>query len=182
VALTWPVDGAAVAKHLKWPDSRADDCQDDAEAAVSAIEKRLGPWHGQELTHALTSRTEVTALRLPWPAAVGYPVVASVDAVTVDGVPFEPDTVDPDAGWIYGAFRPGRIVITATARDADTVPPEVVKAGVALAAFWLRQTIGPTRPGNAGGETPDGDVQQGFAWPRRVSEMLREYLPLGAFS
>jgi hypothetical protein len=176
VALTWPITGEDVCTALTWATSRAAEVEDQAEAAVKRVEKEVGEWHGQTLTYTRQLRRQQRAVVLRCP-------VASVDTVTLDGTDITSSTdTDADAGIVYGPFGPGKIVVTSTARPADTVPEDVILAARYLGAFWAKQEkIGnPSR--SSRGTEPDTDVQQGFAMPRRVSEMLRPHLLLGAGS
>lgn len=176
MASGWPVTGADVAKTLKWPADRANEVTDHADAAVARIEKKVGPWHGQTLTHAVTARTARTAIVLPWP-------VATVDEVTLDGQAVEPDAIDPEAGIVYAHLAPGRIVVTATARDPESVPADIVLAGRKLGAHLAKQDlVGPRQPGQSGSSEKDVDVLQGFALPRAVSELIADYVLPGGFA
>jgi len=175
VALGWPVTGEAVAAGLRWPAERAPELEDNAATATTKIEDKVGPWHGQQLTYRRVLRTAGNIV-LPWP-------VGSVDAVTVDGAAVEPSAVDEDAGIVYGPIGPGKVEVTATARAATTCPEPVMKAGVALAVFWSKQDkLGPRTPGQAGSADKDTDVSEGFALPRRVSEMIRDYVRPGGLA
>ncbi|MFD6093654.1 hypothetical protein ACFWGN_16170 [Oerskovia sp. NPDC060338] len=172
----WPITGAMVAADMSWPPSRVGELEQYVAAAVSKIEVKVGPWHGQELTHTVTAVTVRPAIVLPWPCA-------SIDSVTVDGAPLTPLTADPEASLVYGPLGPGRIVVTATARPPGTVPPEVILAGQRLAAFLAGPTkLGPKRPGAAGSNERDVDVLAGFALPRQVSELIKDYVLPGAFA
>ncbi|QIK83107.1 hypothetical protein [Sanguibacter sp. HDW7] len=176
--LGWPTTEADIRAATRWADTTHPDIDlpSIALAAVSMIEQRVGPWSGQVLTHTVTVRESTRAVVLPWP-------VASVDSVTVDGSPI---TVETAHDVVYLDDVRGTVVITATARDADSAPWEVKLAGRALGAFLARQeAVSPKLPGNVritGGDNPDVDVQQGFALPRRVSEMIRPYALTGAFA
>jgi hypothetical protein len=164
-----------VAADMSWPADRADELEQYAASAVSAIERRVGPWHGQELTHAVTAVATRSAVVLPWP-------VASIDTVTVDGSAVTPTATDPEAGIVYGPLGPGRVVVTATARPPGTVPAEVILAGQRLAAFLAGPAkVGPKAPGRAGTNERDVDVLQGFALPRQVSELIKDYVLTGGF-
>lgn len=172
----WPITGAMVAADMSWPAERAGELDQYAASAVSKIEDKVGPWHGQQLTHAVTAVTTRSAVVLPWPCA-------TVDTITVDGVDVGPLVADPDAGIVYGPLGPGRIVVTATARPSSTVPPDVILAGQRLAAFLAGPTkVGPKRPGAAGTNERDVDVLQGFALPRQVSELIADHVLPGGFA
>ncbi|GAA4707417.1 hypothetical protein APR04_003799 [Promicromonospora umidemergens] len=177
MALSWPITGEDVCTALKWDTARASEVTDYAEAAVARVERECGPWQGQPITHRLTTRATRAALRLPWPIAHD-----SVPTVTVDGRAVSPVTPDPDAGLIYGRFPVGQVVVTATARAADTVPDDVILAARYLGAFWAKQEKVGNPSRSSRGTEPDTDVQQGFAMPRRVSEMLRPYILVGGFA
>jgi len=176
MALTWPITGADVCTALGWDTSRAAEVADQAAGAVKRVEKAVGEWHGQELTHSRRLRREHRAVVLRCP-------VASVDTVTLDDVDITSSIeADEEAGIVYGPFGPGKIVVTSTARPANTVPEDVILAARYLGAFWAKQEkIGnPSR--TTRGTEPDTDAAQGFAMPRRVTEMLRPYLLLGGSS
>lgn len=176
MALTWPITGADVCTALGWAASRASEVEDQAQAAVKRVEHEVGEWHGQELTYTRRLRRSQRAVVLRC-------AVASVDEVTLDGVDITSSTeADEEAGIVYGPFGPGKIVVTSTARPAASVPEDVVLAARYLGAFWAKQEkIGnPSR--SSRGTEPDTDVQQGFAMPRRVSEMLTPYLLGGGFA
>lgn len=176
MALTWPITGEDVCTALQWATSRASEVEDQAKAAVERVEKEVGEWHGQELTYSRRLRRQQRAIALRCP-------VASVDVVTLDGVDITSSTeADEDAGIVYGPFGPGKIVVTSTARPASSVPEDVILAARYLGAFWAKQEkIGnPSR--TTRGTEPDTDVAQGFAMPRRVSEMLRPHLLTRGFS
>lgn len=178
--LGWPTTPADIRAATRWA---AEDYPDEvldpiAQAAVSMIEARVGPWSGQELVHTTVhGRIPAEVVILPWP-------IAAVSSVTVDDVAVTPREVE--YGCVYlDVPATGTIVITATARASATAPPEVKLAGRALAAFLARQEIvSPNLPGNrrAGTDGADTDVLQGFALPRRVSEMIRPYVLAGGFA
>jgi hypothetical protein len=175
VALDWPIDGEDVCTALGWDLSRATEVADYALAAVSRVEEEVGPWHGQALTHRRYLRTERESITLPWP-------VATITAVTVDAVAVTVEA-DVDAGILEGTFRRGQLQVTATARTAADVPDDVVLAARYLAAFWAKQEkVGNPARSSARGNDPDTDVLQGFAMPRRVSEMLRPHIPSWGFA
>lgn len=173
--LTWPITAVDVCKVMGWNTDRENEVEDYAAAAVTAIERKVGPWHGQPLQHAVTVRALSAGVILPWP-------VETVDTVTVDGAEVTPEAVSPEAGIVYLPSVLGRVVVTATARAAASVPEPVILAGRALAVFWAKQElVGPRVPGSgrAGSVEKDADVLQGFALPRRVSEMIRDYVLTG---
>ena len=178
MTLAWPVTGAAVAEALRWPADRADECADNAAAATTEIESKVGPWAGQQLTHRTRVATAREAIVLPWP-------VATIESVTRDGTALTVDAgdVDEDAGIVFGDFLAGKYVVTATARAAEDCPAPVKKAALALAVFWTKQDkLGPRLPGQVGSAEKDTDVSEGFALPRRVSEMIRDYVRPGGFA
>ncbi|MEJ1087051.1 hypothetical protein WDU99_01825 [Microbacterium sp. Mu-80] len=176
MAIPWPTTGAAIATSLRWAADRAAELEDYAAVAVSKIEEKVGPWHGQDLAHAITTRRDLTRLVLPWP-------VALVTAITRDGASAEYDMVDIGAGVVYGTFPPGSYVVSATARSTASCPPDVALAARKLGAHLAKQElVGPRQPGFAGGPDKDLDVQQGFALPRAVSELIADYVPPGSFA
>lgn len=172
----WPITGAMVADEMGWPSGRAGELEKYVRAAVSKIETKVGPWHGQVLTHAVTAVTTRRAVVLPWP-------VASIETVTVGGVAVTPSATDPEAGLVYGPLGPGRIVVTATARPAASMPEDVILAGLRLAGFLAGPAkVGPRAPGKAGTNERDTDVLAGFALPRQVSELIKDYVLPGGFA
>lgn len=172
---TWPIKAAEVCADMGWPAARAVELEQYVAAAVDKIEAKVGPWHGQVLTHRTTAVVARKALVLPWP-------VASIDTVTVDGVGVTPSATDPEAQLVYGPIGPGRIVVTATARPASSVPDDVILAGLRLAAFFAGPAkLGPRAPGQSGTNDTDTGVLAGFALPRQVSELIKDYvLPGGS--
>ena len=173
MALTWPIDGTAVAKNMKWPEDRADELQDYADTAVDKIEEKVGPWHGQDLQHTVQLRTSATAILLPWP-------VASVEEVTADGTAVTPAAVDERAGIVYGRFSPGQVVMTVKARPAASTPKDVILGGLKLAKHLAKQDlVGPRGAGQSGSSDKDTDVQQGYALPRAVSELIADHVLSG---
>ncbi|WP_309129476.1 hypothetical protein [Microbacterium sp.] len=176
MAIPWPTTGAAIAKSLKWGEDRYEELEDYALVAVSKIEEKVGPWHGQALTHTVAMRREVTRLVLPWP-------VDLVTGVVLDGNAVEYDAVDLGAGVVYGTFPAGVYTITATARAAASCPPDVALAARKLGAHLAKQDlVGPRQSGYTGGPDKDLDVQQGFALPRAVSELIADYVRPGGFA
>ena len=173
---TWPITSVMVATEMGWPASRAAELEQHVRAAVSKIEAKVGPWHGQVLRHSTTAVAVRKAVVLPWP-------VASIETVTVDGVAVTPSATDPEAGLVYGPLGPGRIVVTATARPAASVPDDVILAGLRLAGFLAGPAkVGPRSPGKAGTNERDTDVLAGFALPRQVSELIKDYVLPGGFA
>jgi hypothetical protein len=115
-------------------------------------------------------------LALPWP-------IGMLLTVTRDGAPVTEQMTDVSAGVIYGSFPPGLYEITATARSAASCPPDVALAAAKLGAHLAKQSlVGPRQPGFAGGPDKDVDVQQGFALPRAVSELIADYVRPGGFA
>lgn len=175
MALSWPIKGTDVLAAMSGTNAfSAEGLEDYATGAVARVEKEVGPWHGQELTHRVTVRRTRSALLLPWPVDP-----AGVLTVTVDGTAVSSLSVDPDAGLVYGRFPVGQAVVTAAARPAATVPDDVILAARYLGAFWARQEKITNPRVNNPGTDPDTTVMQGFAMPRRVSEMLLPYLVTG---
>lgn len=176
MALTWPITGADVCTALGWATSRAAEVEDQAQATVQRVERAVGEWQGQELTYTRRLRRSQRAVLLRCP-------VASVDLVTLDGIDITSSTEpDEEAGIVYGPFEPGKIVVSSTARPASSVPEDVILAARYLGGFWAKQEKVGNPSRTTRGTEPDTDVAQGFAMPRRVSEMLRPYLLVGGFS
>lgn len=176
MAIQWPTTGAEIAKSLKWAADRATELEDYAAVAVSKIEEKVGPWHGQELTHTAPVRRARQMLPLPWP-------IGDMPEVTRDGTSVELSAADLDTGILYGDFQPGTYTITATARPPASCPPDVALAARKLGAHLAKQElVGPRQAGFAGGSDKDLDVQQGFALPRAVSELIADYVPAGSFA
>ena len=176
MAIPWPTTGAAVATSLRWAADRAGELEDYAAVAVSKIEEKVGPWHGQELTHRFISMSAFQAMQLPWP-------VGAIPTVTADGNPVTVDAADLDTGLVYGSFPAGSYVITAVARAKESCPPDVALAARKLGAHLAKQElVGPRQAGFSGGPDKDLDVQQGFALPRAVSELIADYVPPGGFA
>lgn len=177
MAIAWPTNGGAIAGVLKWGNDRESELEDYAAVAVSKIEQKVGPWHGQELTHQVVvlHRTR-RLLALPWP-------IGQLVSVTRDGSPVTEDVTDLDAGVIYGEFPPGVYIVTASARSSATCPPDVALAAAKLGAHLAKQSlVGPRQPGFTGGPDKDIDVQHGFALPRAVSELIADYVRPGGFA
>lgn len=176
MTIAWPTTGKDVATALTWDANRAAELEDYAIVAVSKIEDKVGPWHGQDLTHRVALRRAEQSIALPWP-------IEFLTAVLRDGAVVTDWTADLDAGTIYGDFPPGTYTITATARPAGTCPPEVALAGRKLAAHLAKQEkIGPRTPGFSGSNDRDTDVLQGFALPRAVSELIADHVLMGSFA
>lgn len=175
----WPISASDVRAELgsAWPPAPAPPAWDPlavyATAAVERIEAEIGPRSGQSVTATVTGPRR--AVTLPWP-------VASLTQIEVDGADVDLDDYDLDgaSGIVLGPFPRGRIVVTAAA--PATAPTPVELAARYLAATWVRQSrVGPPRAASRADE-PDGDVLQGFAMPRRVSEMIRPYVPVWGFA
>lgn len=176
MTIAWPTTGKDVATSLNWDAARADELEDYAVVAVSKIEDKVGPWHGQTLTHTVAVRSAESSIPLPWP-------IGALTAITRDGVVVTGAIADPDAGAVYGDFLPGTYTVTATARADTTCPPEVALAGRKLAAHLAKQEkIGPRQPGFSGSNDRDTDVLQGFALPRAVSELIADHVLIGSFA
>lgn len=181
MAIPWPTTGAAIAAGMQWPADRAADLEDYATVAVSKIEEKVGPWHGQVLTHQVLvrdviGRRPVTRILLPWP-------IALLTDLTCDSEPAEYDTADLDAGVLHGTFPAGVYVVTATARAKESCPPDIALAARKLGAHLAKQElVGPRQPGFSGSAEKDVDVQQGFALPRAVSELIADYVRPGGFA
>jgi len=176
MTIQWPTTGAEVATSLRWAADRADELEDFAAVAVSKIEEKVGPWHGQPLTFTVALHQAVGALDLPWP-------IGDFPTVTVNGSPVVVAAVDLDPGVVYGHFPPGTVVVTAVARPTTTCPPEIKLASRRLAAHLAKQElVGPRGSGFTGGPDKDIDVQQGFALPRAVSELIADYVRPGGFA
>lgn len=178
MAITWPTTGADLAKSLKWPTERIAELEDFAAVAVAKIEEKVGPWRGQVITHRVLLRKPATRIVLPWP-------IDDFPAITVDGTAATEtaSTVDLDTGIIYGDFPPGSYVITAQARPAASIPPDVALAARKLGVHLAKQElVGPRQPGFSGGPDKDGDVHQGFALPRAVSELIADHVLIGSFA
>lgn len=168
----WPITAADVRAELSFPaftpgePEETDPLEVYAQAACSRIEREIGPRAGQTIT--LRDRGPARTLVFEHP-------IEQLDSVTVGGSSLDVTDLDVDAsaGLVHGTFAEGLIVAVATAPDG--VPTEVELAARYLAATWYRQTqVGPPRA-RSQADDPDGDVLQGFAMPRRVSEMIRPY-------
>lgn len=177
MAIAWPTDGAAIAGVLHWGTERANDLEDYAAVAVSKIEQKVGPWHGQELTHQVVVLHRARRLiALPWP-------IAELVSITRDGDTVTEQLTDLAAGVVYGEFPPGVYTVTATARSRATCPPDVALAAAKLGAHLAKQSlVGPNQSGARGSFDKDTDVQQGFALPRAVSELIADYVRPGGFA
>lgn len=177
MAIAWPTTGVAIADVLRWPAERASELEDYAAVAVSKIEQKVGPWHGQELTHqVVVLHRPRSILALPWP-------IGLLVSVTRDGSAVTEEVTDLAAGVVYGDFPPGVYNVTANARPAASCPPDVALAAAKLGAHLAKQSlVGPRQPGFASGPDKDGDVQQGFALPRAVSELIADYVRPGGFA
>jgi hypothetical protein len=169
----WPISAGDVQAELGWQDDRDVDLGLYARAAVERIEQEIGPRSGQAIVAA--ERGPVAAIVLPYPAA-------SLTSITVGGAAADVGrfTLDTSAGIVSGPFGFGDVVVTAAAPATVDAPVEL--AARYLAATWVRQSkVGPVSARSRGSE-PDGDVLQGFAMPRRVSEMIRPYVPGWGFA
>ena len=176
MAIPWPTTGEAVAQSLRWATERAVELVDYADVAVTKIEEKVGPWHGQELAHTVTLHQERRVIALPWP-------IGLLAGLTRGDAPAPYDLVDPGAGAIHGTFPAGTYIATATARPAASCPADIALAARKLAAHLAKQElVGPRQPGFAGGPDKDNDVQQGFALPRAVSELIASYVLPGGFA
>lgn len=175
--IPWPTTGEAIATQLQWSPDRAGELEDYAAVALSKIEEKVGPWHGQELTHrVLVVHRTRSVLVLPWP-------IGLLVTITRDGDPVTEQMTDLDAGAIYGSFPPGLYEITATARSKESCPPDIALAAAKLGTHLAKQSlVGPRQPGFTGGPDKDVDVQQGFALPRAVSELIADYVRPGGFA
>lgn len=168
----WPITPNDVREELKWEQHSGegpDELTIWANAAVSRIEREIGQHSGQQLT--IRVRAATGALVLPWPTA-------SIQSVSVDGQAQDISAyyLDVEDQILEGTFPAGAVVI---ALAPDTVAPEVELATRYLAATWARQSrVGPPSARTRAAD-PDGDVLQGFAMPRRVSEMIRPYVLTG---
>lgn len=172
--MVWPISALNVRDELKWPvhtGEGPDPLAVFALAACKRIEREIGPRSGQPLTARASGPCEV--IRFDWP-------VGQVTSVTVDGSALALDRLrlDAPAGLLYGRFAGGGVVATATAPAG--VDEQIELAARYLAATWVKQSkVGPPGPRTRASET-DGDVAQGFAMPRRVSEMIRpDVIPAG---
>ena len=68
-------------------------------------------------------------------------------------------------------------------RDTHLQLDEIVHAARKLGVHLAKQElVGPGRPGFAGGPDKDVDVQQGFALPRAVSELIADHVLMGGFA
>lgn len=173
--MPWPITAAEVRAELRWPAHQGDaeDLELRARAAVERIEEEIGPHCGQTIT--ARARGPVRTVVLPDLAASLTDVSAGGAALALDAF-----TLDPEAGIVSGPFPRGDITVTATAPTG--VPAVVELAAAYLAATWVRQSkIGPPRTSARAGD-PDTDVAQGFAMPRRVSEMIRPYTRVWGFA
>lgn len=174
--MAWPISAKDVRDELKWQPhtgTEPDPLARWALAACKRIEREIGPRSRQTLTAHASGPCDV--VRFDWP-------VAEVTAVTVDGtgVALGGLALDAPAGLLYGRFA-GRVVV-ATATAPTGVDEQIELAAQYLAATWVRQSkIGPPGPRSRASE-PDGDVAQGFAMPRRVSEMIRPDVIPGGFA
>lgn len=171
--MTWPITAADVQAELGWQSDQSVDLGLYARAAVERIEQEIGPRSGQAIV--ATGRGPVATIVLPHPAA-------SLTSVTVGGATTDvaPFTLDAAAGIVTGPFGYGDVVVTAAAPSTVDAPVEL--AARYLAATWVKQSkVGPVSARSRGNET-DGDVLQGFAMPRRVSEMIRPYVPGWGFA
>jgi hypothetical protein len=174
--MAWPISALQLRDELKWPPHTGDGPDPltvFALAACKRIEREIGPRSGQTLTARAAGPCNV--VRFDWPVDV-------VTSVTVDGTPLALDrlTLDPPAGLLYGRFAGRGVVATATA--PSIVDEQIELAAQYLAATWVKQSkVGPPGPRTRASET-DGDVAQGFAMPRRVSEMIRPDVIPGGFA
>lgn len=176
MAIAWPTTGSDVAASLKWAADRAAELEDYALAAVSKIEEKVGPWHGQVLTHRFHATVSFQTMQLPWP-------IGDVPTITCDGAAVTASAADLDTGVVYGDFTAGAYVVTVNARPAATCPPDVKLASRKLAAHLAKQElVGPRQPGQVGAFDKDLDVHQGYALPRAVSELIADYVPPGSFA
>ncbi|WP_066586298.1 hypothetical protein [Cellulomonas timonensis] len=175
--MPWPISADDVRTELKWPAHTGegpDPVAIFATGACARIEAEIGPRSGHPVLRR--SRGPASAVVLPWPAA-------TLVSVTVGGVELDVGLFDLDgpAGIVYGRFGRGAIVVTATAPN-DGVPEFVELAARVLAATWVKQSkVGPPTARSRGTEPDGSDVLQGFAMPRRVSEMIRPEVPSGGF-
>lgn len=165
--MAWPITAADVHAELGWrgdPDTPL--LAPFAAAAVERIEAEIGLSSGQDVTVTVSGPARV--ITLPGRAA-------SLTSVTVDGVAQDLAgfVLDGPAGLVTGVFGPGQVVVVVKA--PATVPGVVELATRLLAATWVRQSkVGPPGP-TTRAAAPDTDVAQGFAMPRRVSEMIRPW-------
>lgn len=171
--MSWPISAADVQAELGWQGDQGVDLDLFAQAAVERIEEEIGPRSGQAIV--ATERGPIDAVVLPHPAA-------SLSSVTIGGTVADVGrfTLEAAAGIVFGPFGFGDVVVTAVAPATVDAPVEL--AARYLAATWVKQSkVGPVSARSRGGE-PDGDVLQGFAMPRRVSEMIRPYTPSWGFA
>lgn len=169
--MAWPITGADVRAALKGVATTLlsdADAADYAAAAVSRIEKEIGPRSGQSVTEHHTLYRGVQEVVLSHAAAAVTSVL--VDGLAVTGWTFE------DPAIVLDVPGPGRAVITWTA--PTTVGAHVELAAKRLAAFLVRQDrIGAPRQGNTTTDTP-----QGYALPRNVTELLERDVEPGGMA
>lgn len=178
--MTWPITAEDVRAELggTWVTSAPDEGAEDeltvyANSACERIEAEIGPRRGQTFSQSV--RGPATAVVLDWPAE-------SITIVTAGGtpLPLPADAHQPGSAVVHGPFPRGLVTVTAVAPEG--VPDVVSLAARYLAATWVKQSkVGPPSARTRGND-PDGDVLQGFAMPRRVSEMIRPYVIQGGFA
>lgn len=133
------------------------------------IEEVVGKRRGQLVTQRVP--TDTSAIGLVEPLAELVSVTSGASAL--DLATFSLDD-DEAPAVLSGRFPAGSVV---TYRCPAAVPADVELATMHLAVTWFRQdNVGP--PGQRASGS-DGDVLQGFAMPRRVSEMIRPYARTG---
>lgn len=178
--MAWPITAADIRDELGagWGTTppvppAVDPLEPWATAATERIEAEIGQARGQNLT---------TVVHGPASVAILTGRAATLVSVTADGIELDPDTfiLDGPAGLVTGRFPAGRTVVVATA--PTTVPMVVELATRLLAATWVKQSrVGPPSP-TTRAAAPDTDVAQGFAMPRRVSEMIRPFTTAWGFA
>lgn len=173
------VSVAEVKTHLKIAtEDRTGQLQSFLDAAVAAIEERVGPLEPRERT--VRVRPAVGAIRLPTPA-VSIASLMDADGAAVE---FADDLyLDGPAGLLttnVGICLHSHHYTVTYVAGRDPVPVDLKLAVLELVRHFWETQRGPTRrPGSSTSEATSNTVPgAAYLLPFRVSELIKPHMPI----